>query len=159
MVGQELVHLADHGGGYFTYMWPYPNSNQVGEKIVYVQKDPNWGWDVAAGSYMVDFNAPANQVLHMLIVTLGSAIIVGVIVCLWFAHRISEPIARIAQQVDRVAQGDLRVEHVVKRGDDEVSRLARGFSVMANRLHELIRQYIPCVAATRCISGRVSCKR
>ncbi|WP_083516122.1 methyl-accepting chemotaxis protein [Alicyclobacillus sendaiensis] len=138
MVGQELVRLADKGGGYLTYMWPYPNSNRVGEKIVYVQKDPSWGWDIVAGSYMVDFNAQANQVLKMLSVTLGLAIIVGTIVCLWFVHRISKPISMIAQQVDRMSQGDLRVERVVKRGNDEVSRLARGFSLMANRLHGLI---------------------
>ncbi|MCL6593742.1 MAG: methyl-accepting chemotaxis protein, partial [Alicyclobacillus sp.] len=99
----------------------------------------DWGWNVAAGSYMVDFNAPANQVLRMLMIALGIEVILGVVVSLWFAHRISKPVARMAQQVESVADGDLRHEPVVKSGYDEISRLARGFSTMTSRLRDLIK--------------------
>ncbi|WP_067935670.1 methyl-accepting chemotaxis protein [Alicyclobacillus kakegawensis] len=139
MSGREMVRLADKGGGYLTYMWPLPNSKGVAKKIVYVQKDPDWGWNVAAGSYMADFEAPANQVLHMLVIVLVLEVILGALVSVWLAGRIAKPITKMAHQVERVAAGDLSVEPLVKRGNDEISRLAVGFSRMMNHLRDLIK--------------------
>ncbi|MCL6624972.1 methyl-accepting chemotaxis protein [Alicyclobacillus shizuokensis] len=139
MSGREMVRLAAKGGGYLTYMWPLPNSKGVAKKIVYVQKDPDWGWNVAAGSYMADFEAPANQVLHMLLIVLVLEVVLGALASLWLAGRIAKPITKMAHQVERVAAGDLSVEPLVKRGNDEISRLAAGFSRMMNHLRDLIK--------------------
>ncbi|MCL6577436.1 methyl-accepting chemotaxis protein [Kyrpidia sp.] len=139
MFVQDMVRLAKNGGGYVNYIFPLPNSDKVGEKIVYVQKDPSWNWNVSAGSYMIDFNAPANQVLHMLMVALGIEVILSVAVSLFFAQRIAKPVSLITRQVEQVARGNLILEAVRKRGSDEIARLADGFSVMTNQLRALVQ--------------------
>ncbi|MCL6576135.1 methyl-accepting chemotaxis protein [Kyrpidia sp.] len=135
----DMVRLANNGGGYFTYIFPFPNSDQVGDKIVYVQKDPHWGWNVISSSYMVDFNAPANQVLNVLIIALCVEVILSAVISLWLANRISKPVSLMAQQVEQVARGDLNLEPLVKKGNDEISRLAHGFSSMTNHLRDLVK--------------------
>ncbi|WP_029421389.1 methyl-accepting chemotaxis protein [Alicyclobacillus macrosporangiidus] len=137
--GREMVKLAQNGGGYLTYMWPLPNSDQLAKKIVYVQKDPVWGWNVAAGTYLSDFNAPANEVLRSLLWVIVAEVILGSVVSLWIAHRISKPVSRLTAQVERVAAGDLTVEPEITSGRDEIARLQRGFANMMDALRTLIR--------------------
>ncbi|MCL6516819.1 methyl-accepting chemotaxis protein [Alicyclobacillus sp.] len=140
MLGREYIRLVNQGGGYLTYAWPYPNSQQVGEKIVYIQKDPVWGWNVAAGSYLVDFNAPAQQVLRWLAIVIVCEIVAGVAVSVWLSRRIAKPVEQMTGEIQRIAEGDLRVQPAVRRGRDEIARLSRHLAEMTETLRATIQQ-------------------
>ena len=60
---KEQIKKALNGGGYVTYYWVYPHSENIGKKISYSMFYPKWKWIVTATSYKNDFNAEANKIL------------------------------------------------------------------------------------------------
>lgn len=141
LVGQALFTKASHGGGFTSYIWPYPNSKKSGSKIVYSQMDPaGWGWVVSAGTYSSDFNKAANSILPNLIVVLLLAVIVGGVIIFIFVNRLTKPIIIIEGKMTRVAQGDLTVNPFQVRTKDEVGKLGEGFNTMLHNLKELISE-------------------
>ncbi|KIL39991.1 hypothetical protein SD70_16565 [Gordoniibacillus kamchatkensis] len=49
-------------GGFTTYSWPLPNSTKEAEKIAYALQAPHWGWIIAAGSYMQDYDQGVTRI-------------------------------------------------------------------------------------------------
>ena len=39
---QDIIKIAQNGGGFYEYSWTLPNSEQLGEKMTYNGKDPYW---------------------------------------------------------------------------------------------------------------------
>lgn len=136
--GQQMVKKGLSGGGFTTYEWPLPNSQQQALKISYSEAAPAWGWIVAAGSYMSDYNSGANQILDDILITLLISVLLGGALTLYVATRMARPLVQMSEQVERVSSGDLTVEPVVLRSKDEIGRLARGFALMTSNLRGLI---------------------
>jgi methyl-accepting chemotaxis protein len=151
MYAKELVNKGLHGGGFVTYKYKLPNSEQIDTKISYIELDPNWGWLVAQGAYSSDFNQGANQVLQLLLITLGVSLVLGALLVWFFANRITKPIVEIAKQTERISNGDLTVEPIIVKNKDEVGRLAHDFKTMIENLRSLIGQvslHVESVAST-----------
>ncbi|BCJ88573.1 methyl-accepting chemotaxis protein [Effusibacillus dendaii] len=144
MLGQELVQTGTNGGGSFSYMWPNPITKAVESKITYVEAEPNWGWIVAAGAYLSEFNQGANQVLYLLLITLGIALIIGAAVVWLFTNHIMKPISLMVEQVEKVSHGDLTIESISVKIKDEIGQLANDFNTMTSNLKKLIRQVALC---------------
>ncbi|MEM7318572.1 MAG: HAMP domain-containing protein, partial [Pseudomonadota bacterium] len=53
---------------------------------------------------------------------------------LWFAERLSRPVGRLTTAAQRVGGGDLSVQVVEDRGDDEIAMLGRYFNQMTRQL-------------------------
>jgi two-component system nitrogen regulation sensor histidine kinase NtrY len=53
---------------------------------------------------------------------------------LWFAERLAKPVGRLASAAQRVGAGDLDVQVVEARGDDEIAMLGRLFNQMTRQL-------------------------
>jgi two-component system nitrogen regulation sensor histidine kinase NtrY len=53
---------------------------------------------------------------------------------LWFAERLARPVGRLAGAAQRVGAGDLDVQVVEERGDDEIAMLGRLFNQMTRQL-------------------------
>lgn len=140
-VAEAIIEKAKNGGGYTYYDWQLPNnSNKIAPKIAYSEQDPYWGWVVCAGSYMMDFNQGANQVLYLLLITLGTSLLIGAILVWLVVKRITNPIIWMANQVEKVTEGDLTVETINVKTKDEIGQLAQGFNTMMNHLRHLIDQ-------------------
>lgn len=128
---QEVVKAANNGGGFVTYEWPLPDNQNVHvKKITYAEKEPNWNWIVCAGAYLPDFNAGANRVLYILLITLGSSLLAGVIVILWFSKKLTNPILQVAEHAKLIARGDYRQEPIEIRSKDEIGELVLNFNIM-----------------------------
>jgi methyl-accepting chemotaxis protein len=139
-VGKIAIDAALAGGGYVEYEWALPGDpNKTAPKIAYAELDPNWGWVVVAGTYMQDFNQGANQILYLLLITLGAALILGALVVWFFASRITKPIEKLSEQTTQVAHGDLTIEPLVVKNRDEIGRLAYNFRAMFENLRNLIQ--------------------
>lgn len=71
------------------------------------------------------------------IVYLGFAMIVilaAIWLGLWFAERLAGPIGRLAGAAERVGEGDLDVQVLEEKGDDEIAILGRAFNTMIRQV-------------------------
>lgn len=78
---------------------------------------------VAVGAYTHEINAHANQLLVVLAVTLGLAILIGAAVAFLYANHWSRLIRRIVSQAQSVAQGDLSISALELNSKDELGEL------------------------------------
>lgn len=139
---QNMIKAALEGGGATYYKWPLPKSgNSKGEealKISYANVSPSWGWVVAAGSYMQDYNEGQKAIWDSIIMTLIICLVIGSAVILAFAQHISKPIIRIAREADRIAQGDLSGEPLQVRNRDEIGELGVSFNQLSASIRQLV---------------------
>ncbi|MBB6215492.1 methyl-accepting chemotaxis protein [Anaerosolibacter carboniphilus] len=135
---QEQIKSAQNGGGFVYYTWTLPNSEQVGEKISYQEKDPHWGWIVSAGSYMQDYNQGSHAILKLLLFILAGSTILGLIAIILFSRHISVPIQMISNNLEEVSKGNLRIMELNISNRDETGMLAKSFNVMLRNMKELI---------------------
>ncbi|HEY0274679.1 MAG TPA: HAMP domain-containing protein, partial [Paenirhodobacter sp.] len=61
-------------------------------------------------------------------------ILAAIWVGLWFAERLSRPIGRLASAAERVGAGDLDVQVIEEKGDDEIATLGSVFNRMTRQL-------------------------
>ncbi|OMD41868.1 methyl-accepting chemotaxis protein [Paenibacillus odorifer] len=142
---QDLIKAAKNGGGATYYKWPLPkpddsSKHEDGEalKISYAKLSPSWGWVVAAGSYMQDYNIGQQNILKGIIITLILCLVLGIAVILIFAQHISKPIVRIAREAERIAQGDLSGKALTVRNRDEIGQLGTSFNQLSGNIRQLV---------------------
>lgn len=112
----------------------------VETKIAYEELDPNWGWIIGAGAYLSEFNKGSNQVLYILLITLGVSILLGAVIVWLFINSITKPIILMAGQVEKISNGDLTMEPMIIKNKDEIGRLTRDINTMTINLKDVIRQ-------------------
>lgn len=135
-----IREVAEKGeqGGFTRYYFKLPYEDRIAEKVTYAKKDPDWGWTVAAGTYMQDFNAAADALFKTEMVMLVIAVVVGIVVVRLLAEHIAKPLAHLTARVRTVAHGDLTVPLAHMTRKDEVGSLNRGFNQMVIQLKDLI---------------------
>ncbi|EOD01578.1 methyl-accepting chemotaxis protein [Caldisalinibacter kiritimatiensis] len=135
---QDQIKKGINGGGYTYYSWNLPNSDKIGKKISYSEVDPNWGWIVSAGTYMMDYNKGANHILQIMIISLIVTFVIGAVVIIIFARHISNPISKISIALEEVADGNLGVSQVNVKNRDETGVLSQSFNTMLKNIKNLI---------------------
>lgn len=135
---QEIIAVGNDGGGFVSYKWALPNSNQLEEKGVYTETDPYWGWVIGASTYLIDFNKPAESILKLTILVIAIAVIVGIFVIWQYASSMAKPINRVAHAMELFAQGDLSQESISIRSKDEIGKLATAMNQMQLKLKDMI---------------------
>jgi len=84
----------------------------------------------------VDYAFATKLILAIPIVAALLCIMLGFMV----ASMISNPIKKVLVSVERIAAGDLSIEDVIIKGNDEAGQLATSFNTMKNNLHGLVVQ-------------------
>ncbi|MGE7795584.1 cache domain-containing protein [Lysinibacillus fusiformis] len=135
---REVTDRALDGGGFTKYEFELPGQNVLADKIIYSAKDPHWGWIIASGTYMQDFNAEANSLLVVIGLTLAGAIIIGVMVVILVSRHLALPVKKLSQRVREVAKGNLTVDMEHLQRTDEIGQLNEGFNEMVDQLKTLI---------------------
>lgn len=135
---QEQINIANDGGGLHYYDWTLPNSDTVAQKIAYVETDPHWNWIVGAGAYLDEFNAPANNVLHIIFIVVSITLVIGVVFIWIFSNRMARPIQHVTDQMARIADGDLSGEPLKVTSKDETGKLATALNHMQESLTHII---------------------
>ena len=141
---KEVIKAANNGGGFAIYEWPLPNNPDVSvPKITYAEKEPNWNWIVCAGAYLPDFNAGANKLLYVLLITIGVSMLIGILSILWFSKKLTKPIRQVAQQAKLIASGSYTHETIKTKSKDETGELVLNFNIMKEnqkKAEDLIRK-------------------
>jgi methyl-accepting chemotaxis protein len=135
---QDIIRIAENGGGFYEYSWTLPNSEQIGEKITYNEVDPYWGWIISSGTYKIDFNAAAKNILKTSLVTAIIALIIGIAV-VWFSiSRITNSLKTVQDSVLEISDGNLSIKDISVKTKDESAVLAENMNKMKNNLRKLI---------------------
>ncbi|MFJ5565844.1 methyl-accepting chemotaxis protein [Lysinibacillus xylanilyticus] len=135
---REVTEKALAGGGFTQYEFELPGQDVLADKIIYSAKDPNWGWIIASGTYMQDFNKGANSLLLVIGITLLGAIIIGTVVVIMVSRHLALPVQKLSKRVREVAKGNLTVEIENLQRSDEIGQLNEGFNEMVDQLKTLI---------------------
>ena len=136
---QENIKKANEGGGFTFFSWPMPgDENVIESKVAYSEKDDNWGWTVVSGTYMMDFNAPAKEILNIILIVAGLALGLGIVIIWVFSNTISKPIRLVAERMNYLANGDLSQEKINVKSKDETGQLANAMNEMQEKLKEMI---------------------
>lgn len=135
---RDVTERALEGGGFTEYEFALPGQDVLADKIIYSAKDPHWGWIVASGTYMQDFNKEANSLLLVIGATLLGAIIIGTVIVMLVSRHLALPVKNISKRVQEVAQGNLAVEMETLQRSDEIGQLNAGFNDMVDQLKTLI---------------------
>ncbi|MBO8173001.1 MAG: methyl-accepting chemotaxis protein [Bacillaceae bacterium] len=137
---RDFIKKAQEGGGFTYYEWPLPdNPDKLAPKISYSELDPHWGWVISAGSYMEDYNSGATRILQVLMLTLGIALVVGIVVIYMFAGRMGTPIVQITEKMKQLADGNLAISQMKVRSKDEIGQLSEAMNAMVDNLRSLIK--------------------
>ncbi|MCA0971262.1 methyl-accepting chemotaxis protein [Halobacillus litoralis] len=139
-VAQELIQQAQNGGGFTYFEWPLPNDPESeAAKVSYSYHYPEWGWNVVAGTYMMDFNSGADQILNTMLITLGLALIIGAVLIWWFTQRLTKPLKQLAEHSTHIAEGDFTSEDLEVQTKDEIGQLVLNFNQMKHSLKNLVQ--------------------
>ncbi|MCJ8007891.1 methyl-accepting chemotaxis protein [Lederbergia wuyishanensis] len=137
---QEIIKKGSNGGGFTYFDWPLPNNqNKIASKVTYSKIEPNWGWIIVAGTYMYDFNKPAQQILNVVLLVIGVTILVGLLIIWVFSSRISKPINMVSEHMEHLSNGYLSQAHIQIKSKDEVGRLANAMNHLQSRLQDMIQ--------------------
>ncbi|MBD2845083.1 cache domain-containing protein [Paenibacillus sp. IB182496] len=134
---RNMVEAAQQGGGFVNYDFALPGTDELATKVTYAELYPEWGWIIAAGSYLQDFKGGQRNILEAMLLTLGICLAVGIVGLLLFAFHISRPVMRMAQRAERIAEGDLTGEPIKVKNRDETGKLAQSFNHLIDNLREL----------------------
>lgn len=136
---KEIIDKANHGGGFVGYDWPLPNEpNTIAPKIAYATKDSNWGWVIVAGTYEMDFNAGAKNVLLYAFIVTVLAVSIGIVLFWFFSGRMTSYIRRIMVMTSDIAKGKLTGEDIPLLTKDELGTLATNVNNMKQSLNEMV---------------------
>src|SRR5699024_3067227 len=107
-------------------------------KKAYSDQDDHWGWNIVAGTYLMDFNEPAKEILHIILIIAGVTLVIGVVIIWLTSNRIAKPITMVANQMDSLANGDLTQEKIQIKSKDETGQLANAMNQMQEKIREMI---------------------
>lgn len=132
--GHEITS-SHKNGGYLTYVFPsVKDSEKMDKKIAYVQSFKPWNIDVYFAYYESDTLKDTNQLLYVILITIGTCLLLGSLCVYWFARRLSKPIVRMANELEKVADGDLHHEDVLTARKDELGLLMKTMNRMKKNL-------------------------
>ena len=142
---QDVISAAENGGGFTYYFWPLPKGGDASdtpsieaEKIVYSLQNPSWGWVIAAGSYLQDYNSGQQVILRTILWTLGLCLLAGTAIIVVFARHVVKPTVQVANRANTASKGDLTGEPLIVRTRDENSLMASAFNQMIGSLKDLV---------------------
>ncbi len=153
---RDVTERALGGGGFTKYEFALPGQDVLADKIIYSTKDPHWGWIIASGTYMQDFNKEANSLLLVIGLTLLGAIIIGTVIVILVSRHLALPVKKLSTRVREVAQGNLTVEIENLQRTDEIGQLNTGFNDMVDQLKTLITNVEESIAEIQSTSSNLT---
>ncbi|KUP35848.1 methyl-accepting chemotaxis protein [Bacillus halotolerans] len=95
------------------------------------------GWKIGGTMYLDEIHDAAKPVLHLALIVLIAAILVGIIVMTLVIRSITTPLKQLVGSSKRISEGDL-TETIDIRSKDELGELGKSFNNMASSLRSLI---------------------
>lgn len=108
------------------------------KKIAFYQPIPITGWSVATVVSEKEFFAPANVMIHFLVIALVVVLLL-VSAVIWFvAKKLTKPLEELVHYAREIAQGNLAVKALSIDSQDEIGQLSDAFNHMTTNLQNLV---------------------
>jgi methyl-accepting chemotaxis protein len=136
----EMVSVAkSKGAGFVEYSWEKPGANGIVPKISYVEAFGPWQWIVGSGIYVDDVNAIFMQVATIVgVVSLLILLAVGG-VSFVISRGVTKPLSYIAENMQRLAEGDKSIKVMFTDQNNEIGDLSRAMDVFLGKTIEMER--------------------
>jgi len=128
----------EKGGGFVEYLWPKPGSADPVAKVSYVRAYEPWGWVIGTGSYTDGVAAEISELRWKTIIAFGLFALVIAAIAVPLARKITRPLKRMGDTVERMAGGDLSMRLDDYNTGDEVGLLAQGMDRMVGSFNKMI---------------------
>lgn len=76
---QEILEVAQKGGGFTRYVWYYPDTKEQAVKLAYSKLDPLWGWVVSSTAYEEDFSSGSMAIMKATTILMGGLLLIAVV--------------------------------------------------------------------------------
>lgn len=142
LLAQDSIAKAKSGGGFTYYDWFLPHSENIGRKIVYNNLDPNWGWVVTAGSYEMDFNKGALNVLKYTSIGVVIFLVLVTVIMYSFSHKMGKALETVTIRAENIASLDVseNISEALINRNDEIGMLANSFQRIIDNLRGFVKQ-------------------
>lgn len=130
---QEQIGTAKKGGGFITYSWAVPGSEEAAPKISYQEYDEDWDWIISAGAYEMDFDSGAEHIRNILIY-----VFLGAVIIIILSRSITKPLGRVTESLEKMSENHLDLSELPVKGKDETAVLSRSFNRVLKNLTDLV---------------------
>ncbi len=132
----------DKGEGFVPYMWPRQGESRPVPKISFVKAYPPWGWIVGNGVYVDDVARDFAAIRNRIGLFTAIATLIALGNGFLFARRVLRPVTTLAidlaEQMDGLATGDLRVTAAADKG--ELGRVSAAFNKAVGAFGGLVKE-------------------
>ncbi|MDD2557597.1 MAG: methyl-accepting chemotaxis protein [Desulfuromonadaceae bacterium] len=135
----EMVNATRTKDGDFVhYRWEKPGLTEPVGKVSYVQRTKDWDWIVGTGLYTDDIKAQTHLMLYGAVGIVGFTILASLVVVIWFARGLANPIGRVVHMLQEMTNGHISQRLAMNR-NDEIGVMAATMDKFADSLeHELV---------------------
>ncbi len=113
-----------------------------GERRIMTVQDMSYtGWKMVGISYADELTANKKSITYFILYISIFGIVFEILASIFISAKISQPIKRLEGLMKKVENGEFDINLEVK-GEDEVKRLSKSFSMMVSRIKQLMDQSI-----------------
>ena len=138
---ESLIAAGEKGGDFVYFDYKLPNDDtRIEKKINYAETDPFWGWTIIAGTYLLDFNKPAKNLVHVISIVSAIMLVLGSMSILKFTNSITKPIQKVTGRLTQLSQGDLTGETLLVDSENEIGVMTEAMNQLQEKLKQIISE-------------------
>lgn len=133
---QEIINIAQNGGGQLEYA--LEEGSSINEnRSVYTKYFPEWDWVITAVIYNSDLFRGPERIFMANVISFAGILIISLTIIILLARKITSPIILISSQLQKVSKGDLTVEPIKVKSNDETKILADSVNLLVERFKKI----------------------
>lgn len=149
---QDIIKKGTSGGGYSEYWFPKandPNGKEFPKRGYSLEFKP-WHWVIGTGNYTDDidkqvaakekvFKRTMQKEIIFNVVELSVAVLLAVLLGVYMSRKLTSPINHITKKAQEISEGNIRIQELDIKANDEIGQLGRAFHKMTLNLYDLVK--------------------
>jgi methyl-accepting chemotaxis protein len=136
---QDIINKAKSGGGVLNYALKEDTINSSKNKTVYTQYFPHWDWTITAVIYDNELKRGSNIILQNNAAALLIILSISLFITIMLTRKITKPIKEISNTLHKVSNGDLTVNKIKTKTNDETKVLADSVNELTDKFNDIIK--------------------
>ncbi|WLR51955.1 methyl-accepting chemotaxis protein [Bacillus tianshenii] len=124
---------------YYEFAWPKAGEEKASKKIAYTVYYEPWEWTIIVGAYVDEFNEAMDTIKVVTTIVSLITLILSVVLIYFLLRSKLKALQEMTNATVEVANGNLNVESITYKGEDEVGRMSVAFNKMTGHLRELVQ--------------------
>jgi len=138
----EIIKQAKSGGGTTHYALDEDVSLITDSKLVYSMYFPYWDWIVSAVIYDKELARGSNIIMTYNLIGIVIVLAAALLLSLKITGRIIDPIKTISQKISEVSEGDLTVDKIHIKTEDEMKLLGDSVNSLVDSLNRIVKMIV-----------------